>query len=111
MITFLLNSCTITSLLFIWFNTDAFIEYLSLFKLEFLVKNYTNNPNGLTFTQYLFLSRKDYKSRIIKFLLKLICCPVCLGFVLSIIINFNCYIFPCYITTLLLYFTLLRLKD
>jgi len=108
---FSLNSFIITTILFIWFNTDAFIEYLKLFKLDFFIIDYLKNSNGLTFPQYIFLKRPQYDSSIIKFLIKLISCPVCLGFILSIMFNLNVEMFPCYISTLILYFTIIKLKD
>lgn len=79
----------IVFLLFIWFNTDAFIQYSKLFKLENIFKikewnNYRieNNPR-LTYLEYLNL--KHYS-----FLTKLISCRPCLTFWLTLL---TCLVF------------------
>lgn len=104
------NSCIISTILFLWFNTDSLVEYLKLLKLDFIIKDFLENGDNKPIHQYIFSKRLTTENRILKFFIKLISCPVCLGMVLSILLERSVEVFPVYITTLFIYFTLLKLK-
>lgn len=77
LIFFLLLGAINSSLLFIWFKTDAFVEYVSLLRLGrfFCVNEYketTKDDPGLHYTQYMSANYGN-------FLTKLFVCPKCLG--------------------------------
>jgi hypothetical protein len=94
-----------SSILLIWFKTDAFLEYCRLFKLN-KISNYKDydkkfdSKESLPYHLYLRL----YKNN---FFIRLITCPICLSCWLSIIISlitlspFNIPIL--FISSLLLY--------
>ena len=101
----------IVTVLFIWFKTDAFIEYcklLSLFKKTVKAYDYTNFIN---FPQYLFVTYKN-SNKLTRFITGLISCPVCLCLWLSIIsclfFNIAAYITIVFVLSLFIYFTLVR---
>ena len=75
-------------LLFIWFNTDAFIQYSKFFKLDKLFKikdweDYRLESPRITYLEYLTLKNRG-------FFTKLISCKPCLTFWVTFII---CIIF------------------
>ena len=76
----------IVSILLIWFKTDAFIEYCKLFNVLKQTTINFNLANNITFPQWLFVTYKNgIKNRLTLFLLKLVTCPICLSFWLSVI--------------------------
>lgn len=68
----------------IWFDTEAFVEYIKLFKLDwFKVNEYVKAKESnfeLTYHSYLLWNHKN-------FFTKLITCPICLTTWLSIILS------------------------
>ena len=68
----------------VWFDTEAFVEYVKLFKLDwFKVNNYLTEKESnfeLTYHSYLMYNHKN-------FFTKLITCPICLTTWLSIILS------------------------
>ena len=75
----------IVSILIIWFNTDAFVEYATLFHLPIIkVKEYlAAKERDCTLTYHTFLLF-NYNN----FFTRLITCPVCTSLWLTIIIGF-----------------------
>jgi hypothetical protein len=64
--------------LFMWFNTEAFIEYAKLFggKKFFYIDDFEDELKQLNCINYIeFLSKRSNS-----FFIKLITCPLCLGF-------------------------------
>lgn len=104
------DACIVSTILFLWFNTDSLVEYLKLFKLDFLIKDFLENGENKPIHQYIFSKRLVVENRVCKFFIKLISCPVCLGMILSILLERDINAFPVYITTLIIYFTVLKLK-
>jgi hypothetical protein len=105
-------TCIVASLLFIWFKTDAFVSYSdALGILKPLLRSYFNTVN-LSFPQFLYITYKNSNNRVLRFVIKLITCPVCLSLWLSLITCTlgNCMLltFTVYIFSLLLYFILER---
>lgn len=103
-------------ILFVWFNTTAFYDYLKLLGINNFFKEYEKTPPSVTYPQYLYENKdKLSNNRACKFLIKLITCVFCLNFwtTLSICIYFNAYVMVplIYICTLLVYGTLKRLYD
>lgn len=98
----------IVSILILWFESDAFVEYSKLFGFKFnSFKEAKNNKFDLTFPQYLV---NKYPS----FLTKLISCPICLSAwligVISLFFEINIlYFAPIYILSLFIYFMLLKI--
>lgn len=76
----------IVFLLFIWFNTDAFIQYAKLLKLDKVFKisdweSYRINvSNKITYQEYLSLKHRS-------FFTKLISCRPCLAFWITVFIS------------------------
>ena len=64
--------CFITLVLVVWFKTNAFVEYINLFKLGgyFKVGEYTKLDTGLSYPDFL---KEFYNS----FFTRLISCPIC----------------------------------
>ena len=64
-------------LLIVWFKTNAFIEYVEvfrlgkLFSLSLFEEKRQNHPNGLTYLNYLLIYRNSFITRLIS-------CPICL---------------------------------
>jgi hypothetical protein len=93
-------------ILFIWFNTDAFIQYSKLFKLDKKFKisdweSYRIDVSGkISYQEYLSLKHKG-------FLTKLISCKPCLTFWVTFLVCFlfsSLYYFPViYIISYLIY--------
>lgn len=86
----------IVFILFLWFNTDAFIQYSKLFRLNKRLKisdweDYRLTvSNKVSYQEYLFLKNKS-------FFTKLISCRPCLAFWITIctsIIFSSWYYFP-----------------
>ena len=106
----------IVCILILWFKTDAFIDYCKLFNVFTpLVKNF-NYSTSRSFPQYLYVTYKNgIKNRFNLFLLKLVTCPLCLSLWLSIVsgILFGCiFSIPLlYISSLFIYFNLIKLID
>ena len=108
MINFILLQVT---LLFIWFNTDSFVEYLQYikydwFKIHSYLKEKTTNDLTLTYHSYL---RRFHNS----FFVRLITCPICLNFWLSLLSSLFIYItyLPIiFIVSLFIYYLLCRIK-
>jgi hypothetical protein len=104
--------CVVTSLLFLWFKTDAFISYCELLGVfKTCIKSYYHTVN-LSFPQFLFSMYRNHNKPLFRFVIKLITCPVCLGLWLSVAV---CVFSSClpltflvYITSLLFYFILER---
>lgn len=71
----------ITSVLLVWFKTEAWHEYSKLFHIATqLAKNFeTEQLNDMTITYIQFL-RKNYHQH---FIIRLITCPICLSFWLA----------------------------
>jgi hypothetical protein len=77
--------CLVLTIMIVWFKSAAFVEYSKLLGLKDLLLGYDNDPNNLTFPQYLYVkSRTIFKCSICRFLVALITCPLCLGVWLSI---------------------------
>jgi hypothetical protein len=79
MLRFLDIICFNISILLIWFKTDAFVEYCKLLKIKIPL-----NTTNTTYPQFLYLTYKNEKT-LRSFVIKLITCPVCLGFWLSVL--------------------------
>jgi hypothetical protein len=75
----------ITSILLIWFNTEAFVEYAKLIHLPYVkVKEYLiAKEKDCTISYHTFLL-VNYNN----FFTRLITCPICTSFWLSVIIGF-----------------------
>jgi hypothetical protein len=76
-------SLLVSYALVIWFKTNAFVEYLTLFKLSrfFYISNYNElvqNGYSGTYTEFLREYYHDY------FVVRLTTCPVCFGFWLGL---------------------------
>ena len=71
--------------LFVWFRTNVFVEYVNLFRLSrfFYVADFnkltTDGYNG----SYLDFLKEYYYEQ---FFVRLVSCPICLGFWLSLIV-------------------------
>jgi hypothetical protein len=79
----LLYSCLISTLLIVWFNTEAFEEYAKLLNFDkpFKIKIYKNKLKKdptLNYHDYL----NTYHS---SFFVRLITCPYCVGLWLSVV--------------------------
>lgn len=101
-----------TFLLIIWFNTEAFVEYIRLFKLKwFKIDEYLNTKEtDFTLTYHSFLLQK-YNN----FFTKLITCPFCLNFWLvfigSFIFEYSIIEIPTiYVLSLITYFIFNKLS-
>jgi hypothetical protein len=70
-------------ILFVWFNTNAFVEYINLFNLSrfFKISQYNEVVKVGYPDNYLSFLREYFYDA---FLVRLVTCPVCLGFWLSI---------------------------
>ena len=79
-------SSSISLVLFIWFKSDAFIEYCSLFgfKKLFYIKDFNEqksiNP-ALTYPDYLVIYRDNFFSRLLS-------CPTCASVWLGVLFYF-----------------------
>lgn len=109
-ILFLSFACS--SLLFVWFETNAIYEYLNYFNLggKFLYnyKEYQKKDFAtLLFIPYLLVNYNSFFTR-------LICCVICLSFWINLIVNlyyFSAYNFPfTFVFSLLFYYILILFK-
>jgi hypothetical protein len=106
-----------TMLLFIWFNTTAFYDYLKLIEIKKLFIEYEKTPPTVTYPQFLFSNKEalSNKNRVILFLIKLITCVFCLNFWTTLtvcgIFDFLMYFPVLYVATLLLYGCLKKLYN
>lgn len=86
MINFLYSLGFIVTILIVWFKTDAFVEYCKLFSLNKILFGYGTSEPQLTFPQYLYTKRLILsKNKVIRFYIKLITCPICVTFWLSLL--------------------------
>lgn len=99
------NIFLITTILIVWFNTDAFVEYATIFRLPLVkIKEYLQAKNkDCTITYHNFLLF-NYNN----FFVRLITCPICtsiwLSLILDIMKNYKLNDFPIlFICSLLLY--------
>lgn len=107
---FFLATCTTTAILFLWFNTHVFYEYCKLLGFGKCFKKFEEQPPEVTFPQYLFIKRNEISknNRFVLFFLKLISCPLCLGFWISVCMCTHTaltvlYILPVYIVSVFFY--------
>ena len=106
----------IVTILILWFKTDAFIDYCKLFNVfTQTVKNF-NYSTSISFPQFLYVTYKNsMKNRFKLFLLKLVTCPLCLSLWLSVIFSILFGYFFCfplfYISSLFIYFNLIKFID
>jgi hypothetical protein len=84
---FLSLSCLASALLFLWFKTNAFIEYCNLFHINhpFYIKQYNEKYNEDFSLTYHFFLLKYHKS----FITKLVTCPICVNVWLSTLLFLN----------------------
>ncbi len=70
-ITYHIISCFLSAFfLFIWFNTEAFLEYIKLFRLDslFFIKEYEESKEvieDLTYPSYLEINHKDFFNKVL----------------------------------------------
>lgn len=109
-IDFFITITTVTAVLFLWFNTHVFYEYCKLLGLGKYFIKFEKQPPEITFPQYLFIKRNEISknNRVILFFLKLISCPLCLGFWISVCMCMcttltALYILPVYIVSVFFY--------
>jgi hypothetical protein len=105
MIEILLPSSLVSLILLVWFKSTAFLEYSKLFGLGgvFYVNAYEESLEKNPLDSYQEFLVKNFPC----FITKLITCPLCLSFWLSLIVAISLekfYFFPLYnVTGLLLY--------
>ena len=88
-------SCSICLVLFIWFKTDAFVEYCSLFRFKklFYIKDFEEKRRigeDLLYYDYLVIYRDSFLSRLIS-------CPTCMSVwlgILSYFLHYNFMLIP-----------------
>ena len=97
--------CLVATLLLVWFKSEAFIEYSKLFRVQnlFFIPLFEKERDkdiSLSYLEYLSLEHDC-------FFVRLITCPLCLGFwfsVLTVLVIGNFYSLPIiYIGGILLY--------
>jgi hypothetical protein len=99
----------------VWFNTDAVVHYLQLLnlfekaRLDYLA--FTNQNPLLYFPDFLYKVSLRTQNRVLKFLLKLLSCPFCIGVWLSFTASIFCtgslIYLPCfYVTSIGVFFGL-----
>ena len=107
MFNFISLICFIVTILVFWFKTNVFVEYCNLLKVKI-----PQNKTELTYPQFLYVTYRNEKT-IRSFIIKLITCPMCLGFWLCVLTGTPlfgiCSVFVLYIIVLFLYFLLVRL--
>lgn len=106
------NSCLVALILLVWFETDAFLEYMKIFYLNklFKINEYEKRVNenleeDITYPDFL---ASDYNN----FFTRLMSCPICLGFWVSLSVSFylNIEVFPVInILSMLLYFLIKKI--
>tara|TARA_R100000008_G_C3528635_1_gene138015 strand:+ start:152 stop:511 length:360 start_codon:yes stop_codon:yes gene_type:complete len=82
MIDFILYPFAVTLVLIIWFETDAFVEYLNFLRVGkgfFRLEKYEElkKKTGMSYTDYLSMTSSS-------FFINLISCPICLAVWLNI---------------------------
>lgn len=93
-------SSTISLILFVWFKSNAFVEYCSLFRFKklFYIKDFDKqreiNPD-LSYSDYLVIYRDSFFSRLIS-------CPLCSSMWLGILFYFIHFQFLLLPTTIVL---------
>ena len=105
---FFITLTAIVTILFVWFKTDAFYEYVKLFGIRFLIEGFEQVSANITYPQYLFINRsKITNNKALIFVIKLITCPLCLSFWLclcgGIVLGSIALMFPLYIAVLYVY--------
>jgi len=104
--------CWVTFFLVIWFETDAFVHYCKLFKLDlaFGVVEYEQDMSfeGMDYLDYLRIKYPD------SFIISLITCPMCISVWMSVAFIFGSGVSYVYIAVvnllaLLFYFIIKRL--
>jgi hypothetical protein len=106
----LIPSSIVSTILIVWFKTEAFIEYGQLLRLTkvFFIEDFKNeqkNNPGLDFLLFLSIRKNCFFTR-------LITCPLCFGFWLSLI---SSYFFKIesfcavYVFSLILYFSIIKI--
>jgi hypothetical protein len=102
-----------STILIIWFNTNAFYEYCKYFRIfGFLVYGYEEklkkSYSSVTFVDYLLA---DYNS----FFIRLICCSICVNMWLNFLINLMFFslqnVFFTFILSLFVYYHLTIQKN
>ena len=107
----LVNTCLVSSILIIWFDTNAFVEYASMFEFQdsLFIEDYKNKSKdavGLSYPLYLAAYRNCFVSRIVS-------CHVCLALWLSVFACFYWSItatFVVFVASLIIYRILSKLK-
>jgi hypothetical protein len=102
-------------ILIIWFYTDAFIYYAQLFKLFQNIRlefsTYLISNSDKYFPDFLFKKSKEQSNLFIKFVLKLLSCPLCLNVwlsgIIALFLNNILLLAPIYVLSLI---TLLGIK-
>ena len=101
------GSCLAALILLIWFETDALLEYVKIFRLNklFKINEYEKclNENLEDDVSYPDFLASEYNN----FFTRLISCPICLGFWVTLCVAFylNIELFPVInILSMLLYF-------
>ena len=106
--------CLSTTILIIWFETDAFFVYSTTFNFGWQVFDFIGYDNErkknpmIDYHTYLLMSYPD------SFFVKLLSCPLCLGFWISVVsvLIFGVglvYTPVIYVTSLLLFFLMCKL--
>jgi hypothetical protein len=86
MINFFYSLGFVVTILIVWFKTDAFVEYCKLIGFKKILFGYDSSGAQISFPQYLYTKRLSIsKNKLIHFYIKLITCPVCINFWLSMI--------------------------
>lgn len=93
----LLKVSIVSTILFIWFQTNFVFYYYNLITNKIL-----NVPEHLTYPEYLY-ERYRESNRLYRFVGKLQSCDKCLGLMLSIIICLNIEAVIVYTLSILLY--------
>ena len=109
------SSCLGALILLVWFETDALLEYAKVFGLNklFKITEYENLVNenleeDLSYPDFLVSEYNNFFTRLLS-------CPICLGFWVTLFISFylNVGLFPVInILSILLYFLIKKItKD
>ncbi len=107
--------CLITLFLLVWFKTEAFIEYMTLFGISqfFKIDEWENFKKTMdaTVSYHEFLRIKHTDTKWKRFIVKLTTCTVCVSMWISLpILLFNVYYYPIIvILSLLLYYLIVKL--
>lgn len=110
-----LSTFWVTTILIVWFSTDWFLHYSQLLNVcKDLRMKYSSfiqkNPNKY-FSDFLYKESLKTSNRFVKFVYKMLSCPLCVGFWLSLFITglfFNIILVaPVYVLSLLV-FSLVR---